>query len=94
MASPPWSCEHQVGHRLLGGGFAVLTTGQDGSVVLRDGVTGELLGSVLLPDKVTSTAAFGADQNTVVIASHYDGLDKLGDPHNTGVEFRLPPRRP
>ena len=83
-----------MGHRLLGGGFAVLTTGQDGSVVLRDGVTGQLLGSVLLPDKVTSTAAFAADQNTVVIASHYDGLDYWETRTNTGVEFRLPPRRP
>ncbi len=29
---------------------------------------------MLLPEKVTSSAAFGADESVVVIASDYDGL--------------------
>ncbi len=55
-------------------GSRIVTTGEDGSVILWDGVTGELLGSVLLPEKVVSAAAFGADVSSVVIASDTDGL--------------------
>jgi WD40 repeat protein len=54
-------------------GSRIVTTGRDGSVSLWDGPTGELLGSVVLPEKVASSANFGADDRTVLITTDYGG---------------------
>jgi WD40 repeat protein/DNA-binding SARP family transcriptional activator len=55
-------------------GSRVVTTGEDGSVSLWDGATGELLGSVLLPERVSSGADFGADAATVLIGTEYQSV--------------------
>ncbi len=68
-------------------GSRIVTTGEDGSVILWNGVTGELLGSVLLPEKVVSAAAFGADVSSVVIASDNDGLYYWDTRRETAIEF-------
>jgi WD40 repeat protein len=68
-------------------GSRIVTTGLDGSVTLWEGRTGELLGSVLLPEKVTSTAGFVADSSTVLIASDFGGLYEWNTDPGNSLEF-------
>ena len=68
-------------------GSRIVTTGRDGSVSLWDGTTGELLGSVLLPEKVTSAAAFVADGSTVMIATDFGGLYEWNTDPGHALEF-------
>jgi WD40 repeat protein len=55
-------------------GSRLVTTGRDGSVSLWDGATGELLGSVLLPERVSAGADFGVDAETVLIGTDYESV--------------------
>ena len=50
-------------------GSRLVTTGEDGSVSLWDGSSGELLGSLTLPEQVTASAQFARDGRTVLIAT-------------------------
>ena len=68
-------------------GSRVVTTGLDGSISLWDGRTGDLLGSVLLPEKVTSAAGFGADGSTVMIATDLGGLYEWDTDPGHALEF-------
>jgi WD40 repeat protein/DNA-binding SARP family transcriptional activator/energy-coupling factor transporter ATP-binding protein EcfA2 len=60
-------------------GSRIVTTAFDGSASLWDGATGELLGTVLLPERVVAEAEFASDGHTVVIATGY-GSVYLWDP--------------
>jgi WD40 repeat protein/DNA-binding SARP family transcriptional activator len=60
-------------------GSRIVTTAADGSASLWDGATGDLLGTVLLPERVTASAEFARDGHTVVIATDY-GSAYLWDP--------------
>ncbi len=55
-------------------GSSIVTAGTDGSVSLWDGRTGELLGTVALPEQSFASAVFGADEQTVVIATGNQGV--------------------
>lgn len=55
-------------------GSRLVTTATDGSASLWDGATGDLLGTVLLPERVTSSAEFATDGHTVVIATDYGSV--------------------
>jgi hypothetical protein len=59
---------------LLPGRIQVITTATDGSASLWDGATGELLGTVLLPERVTASPEFASDGHTVVIATDYGSV--------------------
>jgi WD40 repeat protein len=60
-------------------GSRIVTTAADGSASLWDSATGDLLGTVLLPERVTAEAEFASDGHTIVIASGY-GSVYLWDP--------------
>ncbi len=68
-------------------GSRIVTTGRDGSVSLWDGPTGELLGSVVLPEKVTVFASFGADDRTIVITTSSGSLYYWDTSAAHAVEF-------
>ena len=68
-------------------GSRIVTTGLDGGVSLWDGRTGELLGSLLLPEKLTSTPTFVANGSTVMFATNFGGLYELDTDPGDAVEF-------
>jgi WD40 repeat protein len=55
-------------------GSRMVTTAADGSASLWDGATGDLLGTVRLPERVTASAEFASDGHTVVIATDYGSV--------------------
>lgn len=72
---------HVVGHDAGGwvmdyspAGSKMFTTGLDGSVSLWDGTSGQLLGTVVLPEQSVTAAAFGEDGHTVVMSTGYESV--------------------
>ena len=55
-------------------GSRIFTTGLDGGVSLWDGTSGELLGTVVLPEQTVVNAAFGEDGHTVVMSTDYESV--------------------
>jgi WD40 repeat protein/DNA-binding SARP family transcriptional activator len=68
-------------------GSRLVTSGEDGSVSLWDGASGELLGSVVLPERVITDAAFGPDADTVVIATEYASVYLWDSRPTRAIEF-------
>ena len=80
-ATTVWATEYSAD------GSRIVTTGRDGSVSLWDGPTGELLGSVVLPEKVTVFANFGADDRTIVITTSTGSLYYWDTSTEHAIEF-------
>jgi WD40 repeat protein len=55
-------------------GSLIVSAGYDGSIVLIDGETMDLLGSVVIPSRTITSASFEPDGYTVLIASQDDGI--------------------
>jgi WD40 repeat protein len=55
-------------------GSLIVSAGYDGSIVLIDGETMDLLGSVVIPSRTLTSASFEPDGYTVLIASQDDGI--------------------
>ena len=66
---------------------AYVTTALGGTVALWDGQTGELLGSVQLPERRSASAQFAADGTTVVIGTYTDALYEWDTTTEHAVDF-------
>ena len=66
---------------------AYVTTALGGTVALWDGQTGELLGSVQLPERRSASAQFAADGTTVVIGTYTDALYEWDTTTEHAIDF-------
>ena len=68
-------------------GSRLLTGAHDGSVSLWDARSGELMGSVVIPERSTATADFGADGRSATIVSRSRGVYVWNTDPDYAIEF-------
>jgi WD40 repeat protein len=73
-SSPTASRASQFEAGSLVDGSRIVTTATDGSASLWDSATADLLGTVLLPERVSAAADFASNGHTVVIATDHGSV--------------------
>ncbi len=76
LVRPPVVAHDDIGNTIAysADGTRVVSAGFDGSISLVDGRTGDLLGTVVLPERTLASASFMHDDKTVLVASYAQSI--------------------